>query len=971
MSQAPPTADASTTPEPAAPTPSQDAPAAPETTSESVAAPATPTSESVTAPATPTPDTPPVEATPAPAAPTQPADSSPNGGDKGGDGDGDGDRNDVGEGNDVNDDEKNGDKDDSKDGGDIDEKTRKHPRSFHARSISGGSRSNIISLEGLFGAPGEEAQGQGQRKRAEPSLPQGRSPRPRPSPHSHIVGARRAITPDNLYFQQMVKAMDIADAYVQFPVTVAMAEQVTTDYLLKVLTGPAASSPLPTPLKALKTTVNPIGAAELSAAADGNGSNNTVAITDLMVSISPAFGGPTGERRFLSMSEPIFGAVVGILSAVVCGVVLMYVVRPLVKRHKKQNGGDSAGGGGGGSAALVHDNESESHGTFPHTSGSRAGGNGYYGDSAAYTGHNNDGSVYFDGRNNDYNPYSSKDAPYSASSTGPTSQPPPMQEVHSEKQTHSHQKNDSNSTPAIFDPSLPGYNTPHSTTVFSAAAALNATDSEDPEYAKKQLELLRKQDQYQAQSVPLPASTAATPIAATTPSITMKDIQSARTRYNWGSNTPTTPSAYSISTPTSATGTIATATPTTAEFQASYLSAFDNTHAAETMSHSRISSLVDAIPEEPCLEPAAPQNYTSISDLTPATSGHRNENADDDDEDDRHSAVSSRNGNDLFYSATKPRLVPSSIDTSASSTPAYSVPSSSSASGSISRDVNGGLASALYRNHRLSMESPGYSPAVQSPLSRSLSFRPRTNFSTGNGNGNDSNNNTPHTSMSNDYLPSRVNIDSTSASYREKRGSIDIQTRYQDLMSLSRPASGKGAARSSMDGDAIRASFSDDYRYRLPTTPSSSSRLSTTNDEETPPRASISNDARVSMDSPHRRSSSTYAEDIQARFQEISSSSRGRLERRGSGAGLASATPKTSLSETGPRVSFSDDFPARPSLDTYRANISTSTPTSATVGSGEGRKRVSSELMSPLREQRASTANWSRYARRDSSIAAI
>ncbi|KAG0294642.1 hypothetical protein BGZ96_000755 [Linnemannia gamsii] len=1000
-SQAPPAADASTTSVTTAPTPTQDAPAAPETTS-----------EPVVAPATPTPDTPPADATPAPAAPTQPVDNSPNEGDKGGDSNGDGDSNDDGDGdsngdgdddrnddnnddsnddgdgNDVNDDEDNGDSDDSNDGDgdnddnddDEDEMARRHPRSFQAHSISGGSRSNIISLEGLVGAPGEEVQVQGQSTRPESSLPYGKSPRPRLVPHPHIVGARRAILPDNVHSHQLVKAMDIADAFVQFPITVAMAEQVTTDYLLKVLTDPAAYSPLPAPLKALKTTVNPNGAAQLSAAADGNANNNTVVITDLMVSISPSFVGPARERKFLTMSEPIFATVIGILSAVVCGVVLMYVVRPLVKRHRKKNGGGGDGGDGGGSSALVHDNESESRGTSPsHTSGSRAGGNGYYGDSTAYTGHNNGGGVYADDRYNDYNPYSSKEAPYSASSTGPTSQqPPPMQEVYSEKHAHSHQKNGSNSAPAIFDQSLPGCNTLHSAAAFSAAAASNSIDSEDPEYAQKQLELLRKQDQHQAQSVPLPASTVATPITATTPSVRMKDIQSVRTRYNWGSNTPTTPSAYSISTPTSAAETIATATPITAtpitaEPQTSYLSAFDNVHAAEAMSYNRISSLVHAIPEEQSLEPAAPQDYTSTSDLTPATSGDRNENTVDDDEDDRYSAVSSRNGSDLFYSAAKPRLIPTSIDTSTSSTSAYGAPSSCSASGSIPRDVGGGLASALYRNHRLSMDNPGTSPAVQSPfssrnLSRSLSFRPRTNFSTGAGNGTDSNDNTPRVSTSNDFLPSRVSMDSASASYRENRGSIDLQTRYQDLVSSSRSASGNGAARSSMDGGTQRASFSDDYRYRLPTTPSSSFRLATTNGGETPSRASISDDARVSMDSQHRRSSNTYAEDMQTRFQDISSSSRGRLE---GGGGVASAAPRLSLSDLNPRVSFSENFPSRPSLDTTRANMSVSNPTSSTTRSGEGREEISSELASPMREQRASTANWSRYARRDFSGAAI
>ncbi|KAF9143848.1 hypothetical protein BGX30_014600 [Mortierella sp. GBA39] len=938
------------------------------------------------APAAPTPEAPPSAVTttavaaPAPAAPTQPADSSPNGENKGDEGDGDSnddvdgdrndnddDRNDDGEGEGGGDDEDNGDNDDSNDGDDDnddgndddeDEETRKHPRSFQTRSINRRS-SNIISLEGLVGAPGEglekvEALPQGRSPRPRPILhphivgsknrstarsspmdtqgrrrsprplqaprpvtgsasviaaaragisgdiePQGRSPRPRPVPHPHIVGVRRAASASSSdkhpYQQQqhneVVKAMDIADTYVQFPITVAMAEQVTTDYLLKILTGPAAFSPLPAPLKALKTTVNPTAAAD---------SNNGV-ITDLMVSISPAFGESTGERKFLSMSKPIFATVVGILSAVVCGVVLMYVVRPLVKRHRKQSGG--------GSAALVDGNDSESRGTTP-SQFAGSGAAGYYGNSTTYTSNNsNGGSGFYDGGCDDYNQHSSKEGPYSASSiaTGPISQLPPMQEVISEKQ--SHQKKDSNSAPMIFDHSLSGNNTPHSATVFPSASVLNAIESEDPEYVQKHLELLRNQDQYrEPQSVPLPASTAATPTTATapTPSVQMKEIQSARTRSNWGSGyTPTTPSAYSVSTPISTTATVPTATPTTAEPSSSSTSAFENIRAAGSSSHNRVNSSVGVIPEESdhtLLEPSAPQDYTHpnfTSGLTPATSGsHRHDNGDEDDEeDDRYSVVSSRNGSDLFHSESKPRLFPTSIDTSG-------IPSSSStgnitsASSSITRE--GGLATTLYRNHRLSMDNPGgfSSPAAQSPFSSlSLGFHPRGSFGTGT----DSNSNTPRASVSNDFVPSRASIDS-SALYRDSSRSIDLQTRFQDIMASSRAS---GAPRSSVDGGTPRASFSDDYRHRVPTTPSSS-RLANTTTEEAAPRASVSND-------------------------------------------------------TPPRTSFSEGHPARPSLDALRANMNASTPTSATA---------SSELMSPLREQRASTASWSRYARRDPSGAA-
>ncbi|KAF9331962.1 hypothetical protein BGZ91_011890 [Linnemannia elongata] len=905
--------------QPAAPVGGSTVPAAPTLVASPVPTPAAPpeTNAPVTsvAPAAPTPEAPPAAATttvaaPAPAAPTQPADSSPNGGDKGDEGEGDSnddvdgdrnddddDRNDDGEGEGENDDEDNGDNDDSNDGddnnddGDDDdenEETRKHPRSFRTRSLSS-RNSNIISLEGLVGAPGE---GQGKVE----ALPQGRSPRPRPIPHPHVVGSEK---------RSDVKAMDIADAYVQFPITVAMAEQVTTDYLLKVLTGPAAFSPLPAPLKALKTTVNPNGAASVSssinltAAAD---SNNGV-ITDLMVSISPAFGEPTGERKFLSMSKPIFATVIGILSVVVCGVVLMYVIRPLVKRHRKQSGGRST--------ALVDDNDSESRGTPPSQSAG-SGAAGYYGNSTAYSSNNsNGGSGYYDGGYDDHNRHSSKEGPYSASSTatGPASQPPPMQEVFSEK--HSHQKRDSNSAPTIFDHTLSGNNTPHSTTVFPSASILNAVEPEDPEYAQKHLEILRNQDQYrEPQFVPLPASTVATPTTATapTPSVQMKEIQSTRTQSNWGSGyTPTTPSVYPISTPTSITATVASATPTTTEPSSGSTSAFENIRAAGSLSHNRVDNSVGVIPEEShhsFLEPAAPQDYThptSTSGLTPATSGsHHHEYENEDEEDDRYTVVSSRNGSDLFHSESKPRLFPTSIDTSGILS-SSSTGNIASASSSITHE--GGLATTLYRNHRLSMDNPGgfSSPAAQSPYSNvSLNLRPRGSFGTGA----DSNSNTPRASATNDFLPSRVSMDSP-ASYRNSSRSIDLQTRYQDLMSSSRAS---GAPRSSVDGGTPRASFSDDYRHRVPTTPSSSRLANTTTTTgEATPRASISNDVP-------------------------------------------------------PRASFSEDYPARPSLDTLRANMNvSSTPTSATA---------SSELMSPLREQRASTASWSRYARRDPSGAA-
>ncbi|KAF9085941.1 hypothetical protein BGX23_009258 [Mortierella sp. AD031] len=226
-----------------------------------------------------------------------------------------------------------------------------------------------------------------------------------------------------------------------------MAEQVTIDYLLKVLTGPASFSPLPAPLKSLKTTVHPNGAnintnttstttvaggINVADESDTSSSNNGV-ITDLMVSISPAFGGePTGERKFLSMSKPIFATVIGVLSAVVCGVVLMYVVRPLVRRHHHGRNGRHQG-----STALVDDPDSS---TPPQSAGANG---GYYGGSTAY----NDSAL--DGGCQKYNSkeaMAGEDGHHQTAMASVTLE----QEVYSEKYSHDLQ-NDDNMAPTIFD----------------------------------------------------------------------------------------------------------------------------------------------------------------------------------------------------------------------------------------------------------------------------------------------------------------------------------------------------------------------------------------------------------------------------------------------------------------------------------------------------------------------------------------
>lgn len=143
------------------------------------------------------------------------------------------------------------------------------------------------------------------------------------------------------------------EPYIESSTTIAMAEQVTIDYLFQVLQGPASNAPLPGALKSIKTIHHSStfrvldefdGGAETGgdnappAPAPATPANLANAITDLMVSISPSYGesGP-GDNKFLSMSKPIFATVVGILSAVVCGLIFLYVVRPLIRRSRRRN----------------------------------------------------------------------------------------------------------------------------------------------------------------------------------------------------------------------------------------------------------------------------------------------------------------------------------------------------------------------------------------------------------------------------------------------------------------------------------------------------------------------------------------------------------------------------------------------------------------------------------------------------------
>ncbi|KAF9961906.1 hypothetical protein BGZ72_001013 [Mortierella alpina] len=129
-------------------------------------------------------------------------------------------------------------------------------------------------------------------------------------------------------------AVDPAESVIKYGTAVAMAEQVTIDYLFQILMGPASFAPLPAALRSLKTVVGQHKDPNIMTA--GVSTSNT--ITDLMVSISPSTAEPVApEPKFVSMSKPIFAAVMGVLCAVVCGVILVYVARPLILRHRRQH----------------------------------------------------------------------------------------------------------------------------------------------------------------------------------------------------------------------------------------------------------------------------------------------------------------------------------------------------------------------------------------------------------------------------------------------------------------------------------------------------------------------------------------------------------------------------------------------------------------------------------------------------------
>ncbi|KAK3809951.1 MAG: hypothetical protein J3Q66DRAFT_443547 [Benniella sp.] len=123
---------------------------------------------------------------------------------------------------------------------------------------------------------------------------------------------------------------DPGNAFINAGTTVAMADQVTMDYLFQMLLGPASYSAMPGFLSEDKTTRHRPGPAIAS-------ERDSHVVTDLMVSISPAsVAAASSDSKFLSMSKSVFGVVVGILCAVICGMALTFIVRPCMLRRRRQ-----------------------------------------------------------------------------------------------------------------------------------------------------------------------------------------------------------------------------------------------------------------------------------------------------------------------------------------------------------------------------------------------------------------------------------------------------------------------------------------------------------------------------------------------------------------------------------------------------------------------------------------------------------
>ncbi|KAF8936215.1 hypothetical protein BGZ58_004448 [Dissophora ornata] len=147
---------------------------------------------------------------------------------------------------------------------------------------------------------------------------------------------------------------DSTEATIESATVIAMADQGTVDYLFQILLGPTSLTPLPAALKTL-IKIHP-----QPAAVKDNGNSSTT--TDLMVSISPAYEVSSPSSSDSSISKAVFASVVSVLCVIICGLVLMYVVRPfiLLHRRRRQQGNEDFVGEEGESEKQLHINNASS-----------------------------------------------------------------------------------------------------------------------------------------------------------------------------------------------------------------------------------------------------------------------------------------------------------------------------------------------------------------------------------------------------------------------------------------------------------------------------------------------------------------------------------------------------------------------------------------------------------------------------------
>ncbi|KAG0320867.1 hypothetical protein BGZ99_004284 [Dissophora globulifera] len=134
---------------------------------------------------------------------------------------------------------------------------------------------------------------------------------------------------------------DPTDATIQSATTIAMMlDQSAIDSLFQLLQGPASLAPWPAALNSLHTAhpqppaSNTSNMALIHTADDSTSGNGTAVVTDLIVTISPTLTVLPVPAAPPSTSRVVFGAVVGVLSLVICAAILFFVIRLLLRRHR-------------------------------------------------------------------------------------------------------------------------------------------------------------------------------------------------------------------------------------------------------------------------------------------------------------------------------------------------------------------------------------------------------------------------------------------------------------------------------------------------------------------------------------------------------------------------------------------------------------------------------------------------------------